>query len=331
MIDDAVRYWIKDALGTENFTISALSGGANNRGYKIVSHDTSWFLKSFSPNHSHSTHKLANEFGFSQYLWQNAVTSVPEPIAYNPQAYVSLFSFIHGEPIAEAKPDSVKSALQFLERINAIPQSREHLNIASESPDSLYGFYSIIEKRLARFQPQQDNQALNTLLQQIQTRANKLLCRLPADAKNKQTRKVLSPSDFGFHNALQTNQGLVFFDFEYAGIDTSWKLLCDFFSQPAVPVDMTSLDVFFASRLFEHVPNQKDTFLTILELTQLKWCLIMLNEFLGDVQSRRQFSWNRNCLKPSELEEIKAMQLIKSQKYFTSIASNIESAASLCD
>ncbi|MCG7563593.1 aminoglycoside phosphotransferase family protein [Pseudoalteromonas sp. McH1-42] len=331
MINDAVRHWLEDVLGTENFTIASLNGGANNRGYEIVSKGTSWFLKSFSPNHTQSGHKLANEFGFSQYLWQNGVTSVPEPIACNAQAYVSLFSFIQGDPVTEAKPGSVKEALQFLEHINAISQPRAHLNIASESPDSLYGFYSIIEKRLARFQPQQDNRALKTLLQQIQTRANKLLCHLPAGAKTTQTREVLSPSDFGFHNALQTSQGVVFFDFEYAGIDTSWKLLCDFFSQPAVPVDLTSLDIFFASRLFEHVPSQKDTFLTILELTQLKWCLIMLNEFIGDVQSRRQFSWNKNCLKPSELEEIKVMQLIKSQKYFASIASNIESAASLCD
>ena len=49
--------------------------------------------------------------------------------------------------------------------------------------------------------------------------------------------RVLSPSDFGFHNALLDRQGNVrFFDFEYAGWDDPAKLVCDFFCQVEVPV-----------------------------------------------------------------------------------------------
>ena len=39
----------------------------------------------------------------------------------------------------------------------------------------------------------------------------------------------ISPSDFGFHNALRTNTGPVFFDFEFSGWDDPAKTIIDFF------------------------------------------------------------------------------------------------------
>src|SRR5262249_35193975 len=55
----------------------------------------------------------------------------------------------------------------------------------------------------------------------------------------------LSPSDFGFQNALATGDGrLVFLDFEYAGKDDPAKLVLDFFCQPQVPVPLSHLDRF---------------------------------------------------------------------------------------
>ena len=53
---------------------------------------------------------------------------------------------------------------------------------------------------------------------------------------------VLSPSDFGFHNALLGPDGkLCFIDFEYAGWDDPAKLICDFFCQPQTPVPQAHL------------------------------------------------------------------------------------------
>ena len=49
----------------------------------------------------------------------------------------------------------------------------------------------------------------------------------------------LSPSDFGFHNALVDERaGLTFLDFEYAGRDDPAKLVSDFFCQPEIPVPL---------------------------------------------------------------------------------------------
>ena len=49
--------------------------------------------------------------------------------------------------------------------------------------------------------------------------------------------RCVSPSDFGFHNALRTPDGrLAFIDFEYAGWDDPAKTVSDFFCQPECPV-----------------------------------------------------------------------------------------------
>src|SRR5260370_15342476 len=60
--------------------------------------------------------------------------------------------------------------------------------------------------------------------------------RLSLDEPLARTSWRLSPSDFGFHNALRTGDGCTrFFDFEYAGWDDPARMVCDFFCQPAVP------------------------------------------------------------------------------------------------
>ena len=49
--------------------------------------------------------------------------------------------------------------------------------------------------------------------------------------------RVLSPSDFGFHNALERpDSQLTFVDFEYFGWDDPAKMLSDFLLHPAVDI-----------------------------------------------------------------------------------------------
>ena len=43
----------------------------------------------------------------------------------------------------------------------------------------------------------------------------------------------LSPSDYGIHNSLKFKSKVFFFDFEYAGFDSSIKIICDFIYNPS--------------------------------------------------------------------------------------------------
>jgi hypothetical protein len=46
----------------------------------------------------------------------------------------------------------------------------------------------------------------------------------------------ISPSDFGFHNAILTKTGIRFIDFEFAGWDDPAKAIVDFNLQPRIPI-----------------------------------------------------------------------------------------------
>jgi hypothetical protein len=124
--------------------------------------------------------------------------------------------------------------------------------------------------------------------------------------------RCLSPSDFGFHNALLAEDGnLRFIDFEYAGWDDPAKLVCDFFCQPELPVDLRYWDVFMASLCSQWsstlgLPSRSRL---LLPAYQIKWCCIMLNEFVQAGQARRTFAGGNE-----RIEERKTAQLAKARQ-----------------
>ena len=129
-------------------------------------------------------------------------------------------------------------------------------------------------------------------------------------------KQILSPSDFGFHNALLRDNGeICFIDFEYAGWDDPAKMIGDFFSQPAIPVSLKHFDTFISEALGysknRHVLAERARLL--FPLFQIKWCCIFLNDFLPNAARRRQFS-----NPTSEPLQRKCLQLGKAQQFFYS-------------
>ena len=124
--------------------------------------------------------------------------------------------------------------------------------------------------------------------------------------------RCLSPSDFGFHNAILANDGrLRFIDFEYAGWDDPSKLICDFFCQPAVPAPPQAFER-FARAVVAEFPNPAIHLARarlLLPIYRVKWVCIMLNEFLPVGGSRRAFSGTsveRDARKISQLAKAQA-------------------------
>ncbi len=104
-------------------------------------------------------------------------------------------------------------------------------------------------------------------------------------------RKTLSPSDFGFHNALRrADNRLVFVDFEYFGWDDPAKMIADFIHHPALPIPSQLKRYFLDCMLgvFNDDDSLKFRVRLIYPILGLKWCLIMLNEYLpGPLERRR--------------------------------------------
>jgi len=106
-------------------------------------------------------------------------------------------------------------------------------------------------------------------------------------------QRRLTPSDFGFHNALVGKGGrLAFIDFEYAGWDDPAKTICDFFCQQAVPVPLRHFPIFVRGALsgLKRPGLHRQRVAMLMPVHRLKWCCILLNEFLPAGKARRRFA-----------------------------------------
>jgi len=124
--------------------------------------------------------------------------------------------------------------------------------------------------------------------------------------------RMLTPSDFGFHNAIRQADGtLMFVDFEYFGWDDPVKLAADFLLHPVVTFshDLKQLFLDKLRPLF----NDPDAFAHRLRgpfpLYALRWCAIVLNPFIAQrrTASRGVDEAELSVLQSTRLERAKSI------------------------
>ena len=131
-----------------------------------------------------------------------------------------------------------------------------------------------------------------------------------------ETDRWLSPSDFGFHNALLPADGrLRFIDFEYAGWDDPAKLVCDFFCQPDVPAPAKYLAPFtdlLLADLSDPLRHRRRIAM-LLPVYRVKWCCILMNEYLPAGRERRSFAAGIDVDQDARLAQLdKARRMLRS-------------------
>lgn len=328
MLNTNIECFLKQHLSESSWQIQTISAGANNQVCKVVTPENIYLLKCFAPSNS-AQYKLQNEFVFTQTLFNAGIERVSKPLCYDNNLLMALYQFIEGHPIANITDWHINEATQFIIQSNSITGIKESLNIASESPDSLYGFIEIVQKRLTNLSSATVSERhvtpLTNILTQVQQRLDDLKPQTNDSWHLSIERSCVSASDFGFHNAIEEHHQVTFIDFEYAGIDTPWKLICDFYAQPAIPISLSYLPNLLELSIFSTVKEQSANFAVVFELTLLKWTLIMLNEFLPHVQARRKFSWNNSCIESMEQQlcEAQEKQLAKSAQYLSEIPTRV--------
>jgi len=131
--------------------------------------------------------------------------------------------------------------------------------------------------------------------------------------------KIISPSDFGSHNAIFTDTGLKFIDFEYGGIDTKYKLFSDIHWHVGFDISILNrfklIDEFIKS-------DEKKQFMKVNQLMGLKWSLLVLNEFFPELYEKR-LKANASEL---SMNQYQFSQLSKSE----SLLERVNSADCLC-
>ncbi len=323
----------KAGISAEVRSVNLANAGGNNRIYRIETDESFFALKEYFRHEGDLRDRLGAEFSFLTYAYKVSPDAVARPIAEDRQLAIALYEFIIGRTIL---PDTIgeneiDAAIKFFSALND-PMKRskaQSLQIASEACFSLEEHLQIIDRRI--------DQLLNVVplgagiddeRHQIEELADRWQSiqswvRFEAHGLGWKTAEVLthenrcvSPSDFGFHNALLTSRGLRFLDFEYAGWDDPAKTAGDFFSQLAVPVPTQYFDRFMAgiACLFEDSTKLIMRARLLRPVYQIKWCCIALNVLLPVHMSRRKFA-NRGL----DEVKIKQEQLVKAKKILQNI------------
>jgi thiamine kinase-like enzyme len=313
------------------FDLVPLTGGGNSKAFRVdlAAGAPTLFLKEYFQHVDDIRDRLGTEFTFASFAWQHGLRCVARPYAMARAENVALYSFLAGRKLepGEITRDAVEQCLRFYRQLNAHKNFRLALALpaASEACFSLDDHWHCLARRIERLQTisaqsEIDASALDFILKQLAPASSAYLSEakalatalgINACAQLSTSDRCLSPSDFGFHNALLSADGtLQFFDFEYAGWDDPAKTVCDFFCQLACPVPMQYYDE-FADALAKSMSDpakQRRRFDILLPMYQLKWCCIMLNDFLPSGGSRRRFA-----LQGVDESERKASQLEKAR------------------
>jgi hypothetical protein len=304
--------------------IERLPGGGNNRVFRIETPTGPVLLKEYFRDPADPRDRLGAEQAFSRFAWQHSVRALPRPLACDQAAGIGLYEFVTGRKLApgEVTAEHVAQAAAFFVAVNRHRHEPDaaDLPLASEACFSLGEHLACVDRRVARLggiEPESDlhRQAAALVAPQLvpvwnRVRATVTTSGLAIDAPLAAADRVISPSDFGFHNCLATSAGLTFIDFEYAGWDDPAKTVCDFFCQPAVPVPRGYVEQFLAAVMAVTSPDDdlRARVALLLPAYELKWCCIMLNEFLPAGKNRRAFAHGTESHESRQLNQLRKVE-----------------------
>ena len=314
-----------------------LTEGGNNRVYRVETVSGPVLLKEYFRHAADLRDRLGAEQAFSQFAWRHGVSSLPRPLGCDRETGLGLYEFVVGRKLApgEVTAAHVDAAAAFFAAVNRHRRdpAAADLPIASEACFSPAEHLACIDRRMARLatiEPGSDQHrraaalvAHRLLPAWHRVRADVAAAGMPLDEPLATDVRAISPSDFGFHNCLVTDAGLTFIDFEYAGWDDPAKTVCDFFCQPAVPVPRDHVERFLnAATAVVGDPGLGDRVALLLPVYELKWCCIMLNEFLPTDDRRRAFAGGAD-----DAESRRARQLDKVDRTLAGLLTRSSSAS----
>lgn len=287
-------------------SVSRLAGGGNNRLYRAEMEDGRLYaLKSYFSDPADRRDRLHTETSALSFLRRHGLDGVPAVAGSDRDAGYALFEWIAGEAVSASGDSDIEFALGFVKGLKdrSDAAGAELLPVASEACFSGREVMLQIERRCAVLKAEGDDARLAAFLDND---FNAAVTGAAALAQRGYARRgmdferdidagmrILSPSDFGFHNAIRQGDGrLVFVDFEYFGWDDPVKLTADFLLHPAMNLSEAHKDRFRegAVAIFDGDPSFPVRLGLLSPLFGLRWCMIILNVFLADKWRRRRFA-----------------------------------------
>jgi hypothetical protein len=316
--------------------LTPLNVGGNNRIYRVESGSRSYVLKEYFRHPEDTRDRLGAEFALAKFAWTSGLRCVPEALACDTLEGLGLFGFIEGEriPLGSLSWSDIQQAMAFITSLNRFRETHEacELPLGSEACFSIHQHLAVVKRRIDNLNAiiptlPIDQEALTFVQAKLAPAfglvTEKIMARLAEegiapDAELLPEERIISPSDFGFHNALRRPDGAIaFLDFEYAGWDDPAKLTGDFFNQVAVPVPLDYKNEVLTA-VAEIIPGRESALNRmhfLLPVYRIKWCCILLNHFLPVASDRRAFA--QGAARKQKDEQLnKSQQLLATLEQF---------------
>lgn len=308
-----------------------ISGHGNSRIFRVYGNATSYALKSY-PDLRHDPRPRRSTEWLALTEASAAGLLVPHPIATSENLNWSIIEWVDGVRLDPNATESVEHAVQFVDDLRRLSDSAgREFGLATEACLQPSRVLEQIDARLARLTAVTIPELAQYLRSEVKLARDAAASRARAmlgdrwDAEVDPPRRILSPSDFGFHNALMTSNGRVyFFDFEYFGWDDPAKLVADFLLHPG-----SSLGAESRRHWIDHMTTRfvdDADFLARLDaclpMYVVRWALILLNEFLIDKSRNRLLA--RGTLE-GDLPRLQVSQLEKSRHMLRTELPNLTS------
>ncbi|MDA1260200.1 MAG: hypothetical protein O3A20_06210 [Planctomycetota bacterium] len=241
-----------------------------------------------------------SEFRALELMSETDPRRTPMPLYLDPTGRFMMPSFLEG-----ARPERrhVMQSAAFISALASLKKPKDYPE-AADSRRRLADYPVYLERRFKRTREGAAELGHASALAFLDVRLKPCADRLTADfdrsARAKDLRleeslqdceRILSPSDFGFNNALAGHRSrLSFVDFEYFGQDYPAKLAGDFVHHAAERALLELRRLFVLELAKSMPPGFSRRFELVQDLIGLEWILIVFNMLAPEARARWRFS-----------------------------------------
>jgi len=329
MLSPEIITWIQ-SVTSGAYSLNQITGRSNSKIFKLINNNKVYALKIYPSRTLDKRDRLSVEFDSLDFLNSNGIKNVPKNFKKSSELNIALYEWIEGSMSSKVKGTEVTDALNFIKHLKHLSRSKLNLpkQLASESCLSVKELLRQIDKRFAKLNNLKNEPDLkNFLNNDFKPLFDELNSKIISnwnfswhyDNNLAKKLQLLSPSDFGFHNAIHSkDNGIIYIDFEYFGWDDPVKLTSDFIWHAGMDIESESKAVWLKGmqNIFSDDINFNSRFKLCHPLFGLRWCMILLNEFLPNVWMVRKHA---NSKKNKHYQEIKELQLNKAISYFIKV------------
>jgi len=313
-------------------TADLIVGRGNSRIYKLTGiNGVQYALKVYPDRQLDPRERLETEFSACRYF-EGSELHVAKAHAKDLNLNWAIYGWVSGEPINSPDKKFVDDAVNFVEVLFRKSREMKDAGGFNEASEACLSGNEIVKQIYSRFDllMMVDSDELNHYLEMEFLPRFKIISKQTSEQvsslfseKITCDSQMLSPSDFGAHNAIRVelNQ-TAFIDFEYFGWDDPVKLVSDFYWHPGMNLSTVLKEQWIncTKGIFKDDVTFEPRLIAYLPLFALRWCLILLNEYLPDRLEKRIHARNQDEV---DIKSILSRQLEKSKTLLNQVIKDI--------